>query len=334
MILYANAGYYQFFKNITSNKHNTNDAQYTMTGVATEVSNRAYYLVVEKLNKKNIYLKFDVYQRTDYEQIGVNTSENYSGFARIGTDNDQYPWIEFIIKNKTLYVNRVDKANNPTIIMEVPHMEQYNNEVSTFEIHIDTTQNSGYDIFELWINNVEVASKKDEIILNEATILSFEVSHGMPSIMDETSNGYNESSYFSNIIIGEERLSNKKCIVLPTKVIETTWEKNGDLYTATQKGQIIKQMIDFDELNRVNPIYDNTKIDAIMCGSDIAFSEGYNSIIKYSVGDVNFDTKTLANKKYYGVQSKILPENPITNTLWNKEQLESAEFIITSEEKQ
>jgi hypothetical protein len=333
MILYANAGFYQFFKNMTSSKRNTKDEKYTVSGVGAEVSRRAYYLVADTFRKKDIYIKFDVYQRTDYEEIGVNTAENYSGFARIGTDNNQFPYVEFILKNKILYVNRLDKASDSTVILEVPHMEQYNNEVSTFELHIDTTKTSGFEVYELWINNILVASKKDENFLNEAQLMTFEVSHGMPSIINEDTKGYDEVSYFSNIIVADERLSNKKCMILPTKIVESTWQKNGDLFTATEKNQVIKQKIDMEALNKINPMYDNTKIDAIMCGSDVAYSEGYNSVVKFGISGTDFDAKTLANKKYYGVQSKVLSKNPATNEAWNKEQLEGADFTITSAEK-
>jgi hypothetical protein len=103
------------------------------------------------------------------------------------------------------------------------------------------------------------------------------------------------------------------------------------LYTATEKGQVLTLQVDVDKLNAINPLYANTKIDAIMCGSDIAYSEGYNSKVRYGVNDTMFDEKTLANKNYYGVKAKILQKNPSINDYWHIDDLRSAKFLMVSD---
>lgn len=313
---------------------NSCDPKYSVTGTSVAMDKNAYYLVADDFRKTDIYIKFDVYQRTNYSEIGINTAENVNGFMRIGTNNDEFPYLEMIMRQETLYLQRVGKNGDRDNIMVVPHMEQFNNELVTFEIHIDTANSVREpDLIELWINNIKYGTKDDTSYFDDAQILTLELNHGMPSAIAEGMNGYTEYSYFSNIIVGDVRLSNKKCMVLPTKIISSTWEETDGKFVATDKGQSIVQQIDMEKLNEINPIYDNTVIDAIMCGGDLAYSEGYNNMLRYSVDDTEFDVKSLANKPYYGVQTKILEKNPATNDYWTREVLEKVKFTVTSDDK-
>lgn len=331
-IYYANPGYYQFMRTITTNKFNTSDPKYTVTGAGIEMDKETYYLVTEDLNKQDLYFKFDIYQRTDYLELGVNTYENANGIMRIGTNNDDFPYLEMVLRNSTLYVQRVGKDGDLVTIITVPHMEQYNNEIVTYEVHLDTDNETDCDIIELWINNVLQATVNDVSYFDKAIIDSMEISHGMPSAITEAMRGYDECSYFSNIIIADTRLANKKCVVLPTKVISTDWVEKDNTYISTDVGQTLVQKVDMEELSKT--IYDNTVIDAIMCGSDVAYSEGFNNVVRYSVDGTEFDAKTLANKSYHGIKTKVLEVNPATDEAWTQDSLRDAEFTLTSDSRE
>jgi hypothetical protein len=327
MIYYANAGFYQFLKNMTSEKENSN--LHTVTGTSIVLSRGAKYLVESDLRQRDLYFKFDICQETDYDKIGVNSSGNSNPIMRISTDNDEYPYVNLVLKNRVLHVEREDKSGVLTSIIKVPHMEQYANEPVTYELHISTE--GTFDTIQLWINNLSMGKVDNVNYLNNANLMNMEISHGMPSIIAVGQKGYDYKSYVSNIMIGDERLSNKKCMILPTKVVKSDWIKEDGLFVSTEKGQELTLQVDVDKLNKINPLYANTKIDAIMCGSDVAYSEGYNSKIKYDVNGTAFDEKTLANKNYYGVKTKILSKNPSINDYWHIEDLKLAKFTMTSD---
>ena len=334
-IIYGNPGFYQFLPNLTSNKKNISDNKYTISGSAIVVNKGALYHVCDDIRQQDVYVKFDAYKRTNYYDIGINTADNTTPIFRIGTDNDKYPYLVGILKQESLYIGRLDKMNIFTEILVVPHMEQYNNELFTVEIHLNTSQESGFDIIVAWVNNVKKGSTADSKYFEKAQILTFEIGHGMPSNVNETmTQAYNEESYYSNIIVGTERLGNKKCLIIPTTVVNSTWVQNGDSYVSDNVGQTIIQKIDMDALNKINPLYDNTKFDAIMLGSDVAYSEGTNNVIKYGVSGTDFDVESLANKSYHGVKSKLLIKNPATNDFWSKESLQNATFTVTSASKE
>ena len=327
MIYYANAGFYQFLKNMTSEKKNS--TEHTITGTSIVMSRGAKYLVESDIKKNNLYFKFDICQETDYEKIGVNSVDNSNPIMRIGTNNDEYPYILMTLRNKVLFIEREDKTGYKTEIIKVDHMEQYANEPVTYELHISTE--NVFDVFELWINNLLVGAKKDVNYLDDSLLMTMELSHGMPSSIAVGQEGYNYVSYVSNIMIGDERLSNKKCMVLPTNVVSSDWKLENGLYVSTDKGQQLTLQVDVDALNKINPLYANTKIDCIMCGSDVAYSEGYNSKIKYAVNGTSFDEKTLSNKNYQGVKTKLLSKNPSINDYWHIEDLRVAKFTMTSD---
>lgn len=334
MIYYANAGFYQFLKNFTSEKQNSD--LNTVTGTSIILSRGAKYMVESDLKQQDLYFKFDICQETDYEKIGVNSAENSNPIMRVSTDNDDFPYIQLVLRNRTLHVEREDKAGVLTDIITVPNMEQYSLMPVTYELHVDTGHLGSFSKVELWINNLLMGSKADTNYFDGAMLMNMEISHGMPSNIAPNQEGYDYKSYVSNIIIGDERLSNKKCMILPTNVIANDggapeWIKENGLYTATEKGQVLTLQVDVDKLNVINPLYANTKIDAIMCGSDIAYSEGYNSKVRYGVNDTMFDEKTLANKNYYGVKAKILQKNPSINDYWHIDDLRSAKFLMVSD---
>lgn len=334
-ILYGNPGFYQFLPNLTSNKENVVDSKYTVTGSAITTDRSALYHVYDDIRQQDVYFKFDVYKRTNFSELGVNTSDNSSPIFRIGTDNDKYPFLVGIIKNEVLYVGRLDKTNVFTEIINIPHMEQYNNEIFTIEVHMNLSQASGFDIIEMWINNLAKGSRADTDFFAKAQILTFEVGNGMPSSVNEAmTQAYSEKSYYSNLIVGTERLGNKKCLIIPTTVVNSTWTQDGENYVSTNVGQTIIQKIDMDALNKSNPLYDNTKIDAMMLGSDCAYSEGVNNVIKYGVSGTDFDVESLSNKSYQGVKSKLLTKNPATNDFWTRDSLQNATFTVTSASKE
>ena len=73
MIYYANAGFYQFLKNMTSEKRNS--TEHTITGTSIVMSRGAKYLVESDIKKNNLYFKFDICQETDYEKAFKKDSE-------------------------------------------------------------------------------------------------------------------------------------------------------------------------------------------------------------------------------------------------------------------
>ena len=91
-------------------------------------------------------------------------------------------------------------------------------------------------------------------------------------------------------------------------------------------------VIGFDLDKKKIDLYDNTSIDAVMLGSEVAYSYGNNDIT-YSVNDTQYDEQHLANQKYYGNNSKILVKNPNNNVEWNEDNFSKAIFTITNKIK-
>ena len=114
---------------------------------------------------------------------------------------------------------------------------------------------------------------------------------------------------------------------------DTNWVKKSDgTYVTGNNDDVIKYQVDMTELKKKIDWYDNTSIDAVMLGSEIAYSYGNNDIT-YSVNDTQYDEQHLANQKYYGNNSKILVKNPNNNVEWNEDNFSKAIFTITNKIK-
>lgn len=114
---------------------------------------------------------------------------------------------------------------------------------------------------------------------------------------------------------------------------DTNWTKKSDgTYVTGNNDDVIKYQVDMTELKKKIDWYDNTSIDAVMLGSEVAYSYGNNDIT-YSVNDTQYDEQHLANQKYYGNNSKILVKNPNNNVEWNEDNFSKAIFTITNKIK-
>ena len=331
--LYINPGYYQFLPNMVcaDTRENGNEIKWKNnftnsywcnypdnTHIDTWLFNTN---TKDKLKSiKELYISYDYYEKETQKSPLIN----------LATSNENYPLISLKYKDKTMYIEVTDKNNHASIIGELNNVDIFKATLINVKLHIYYSELDLSTHIEVKLNNDKnfTLDVKTGIYLLYKPEKFFYIDN--ISICGATTCGRN----ISNIIISENNLDDKYCVEFPIKVMtDTNWTKKSDgTYVTGNNDDVIKYQVDMTELKKKIDWYDNTSIDAVMLGSEVAYSYGNNDIT-YSVNDTQYDEQHLANQKYYGNNSKILVKNPNNNVEWNEDNFSKAIFTITNKIK-